>query len=95
LAVKKEVLEHYGQGRLACVQCGFANLDALCIDHVNNDGAVHRAGLGGGRNYGGGIYYWLRAHNYPEGYQTLCFNCNAIKELRRKRVRVEVDAWTD
>lgn len=25
------------------------------------------------------LYIWLRAHNYPPGYQVLCMNCNYAK----------------
>ena len=95
LAVKREVLTHYGNGIAACVKCAFDNIDALTIDHMNDDGAAHRRTLGGGRNYGGGFYYWLRARGFPVGYQTLCFNCNGIKEVERRRLtmRQGVNKW--
>jgi len=28
---------------------------------------------------GSRFYYWLRRQGYPEGYQTLCMNCQWIK----------------
>lgn len=77
--VKVEVLTHYGGGRLACVLCGFANPDALCLDHINDDGKEHRA-LVGKKLYGP-----LKAAGYPPGLQTLCQNCNWIKETARRR----------
>ena len=76
-SLKAEVLTHYGNGKLACVSCGFADIRALSIDHINNDGAKHRREdkLIGGR----GIYRWLKEQGYPEGFQTLCMNCQWIK----------------
>ena len=86
---KERVLTHYGNGRLACVRCGFSDIRALSIDHINGKGTYHRIQLGGSNFYG-----WLIKNNYPEGYQTLCMNCNWIKryecnELRRKDIGIE------
>lgn len=59
-----------------CLCCGETNDIFLCIDHVNNDGAVHRrTDLRCGKT----IYIWLRRNNYPAGFQTLCYNCNMAK----------------
>ena len=82
LALKTKVLVHYGGGRLACVRCGFSNIKALTIDHINGGGMEHRLLIGGS----GGLrmYKWLEKNNYPIGYQTLCSNCNMIKELENK-----------
>jgi hypothetical protein len=41
----------------------------------------------GGRKYadlelgGGGYWAWLRKHNYPEGFQVLCHNCNMGRQI--------------
>jgi hypothetical protein len=69
------VLSHYSNGTLACVQCGFSNIRALCLDHVNGGGTEHRRTL---RN-GGNVWLWLARHGFPPGYQILCANCNTIK----------------
>ena len=74
--LKLEVLTHYGGGKLACVKCGFNDIRALSIDHINNDGGEHRKVVKSGR-----IYKWLRDNHYPEGYQTLCMNCQFIKKF--------------
>lgn len=83
--IRHEILSAYGKdGRPACVRCGFADDHrALQIDHVNNDGAAHRRQLGFGR--GGGIWFYrrLRRLGFPPGYQTLCANCNTIKDWER------------
>lgn len=46
----------------------------LEIDHVNNDGADHRRETGYTT-----IYRWLISHDFPEGFQTLCSNCNRAR----------------
>lgn len=78
--IKEEVMTHYGGGKLGCVKCGIDDIDVLCIDHINGGGAKHRKQL----TFMGGInfYYWLKRNGYPEGYQTLCANCNLKKKIR-------------
>lgn len=77
--VRNEVLTHYGNGTLACVLCGFDHPDALCLDHINDDGKAHRAEIGVN------LYSPLRKAGYPPGMQTVCQNCNWIKEKARRR----------
>lgn len=73
LALKTGTMNAYG-GHCAC--CGEPHVAFLSIDHINNDGAARRReGQGHGRNF----YKWLRDHDYPTGYQVLCFNCNFAK----------------
>ena len=73
--VRLKVLEYYGNGRLACVICGESRLACLSIDHINSNGSTHRQQIGSGTP----LYYWLIRNNYPNGYQTLCMNCQFIK----------------
>lgn len=80
--VKNIVLAHYGNGKLACVKCGFSDVRALSIDHINGDGWKERH-LGGGIN----LYCKLIAGDYPEGYQTLCMNCQFIKREENREYR--------
>lgn len=61
----------YGGYRCAC--CGETEPMFLTIDHINSDGKRQRRQLGAGSNK---FYDWLRANNYPPGYQVLCSNCN-------------------
>lgn len=81
--IKRGVLTHYGGGKCACVICGFNDIDCLNLDHINDD-AHHRQN--NGRVGGKALYKKLMNQNYPEGYQTLCHNCNMKKaiELCRK-----------
>ena len=75
-----EVLTHYGNGRCACVKCGFDDIRALSIDHINNDGAIDRKRHLGGTNF----TFWLKRHGFPKGYQTLCMNCQWIKRAENE-----------
>lgn len=87
--LKVAAISYYSLGSMACGSCGFStDIDALCLDHIDNDGAAHRKELGcGSRGSPSGttIYERLKAKGWMPGLQVLCFNCNTIKELRRKR----------
>ena len=77
--IKAEVLTYYGNGKLACVKCGFDDIRGLTIDHICGGGTKHKASLGSSN-----LYLWLKRNGFPKGYQTLCANCNLIKEIVRK-----------
>ncbi len=74
--IKIKILTHYGGGKCACVQCGESRPACLSIDHIDGNGNRHRKIL----KRGGNFYYWLTTNNYPEGYQTLCMNCQFVKK---------------
>lgn len=72
-AVRLECIAGYG-GCCAC--CGTTVREFLQLDHVNNDGFLHR------RNKevkGTGIYFWAKKNNYPKTLQLLCANCHNAK----------------
>ena len=77
--VKMDAFIHYGNGKLACVKCGFDDIRALSIDHIDGGGGKHRRSLGT-QGWSRSFYVWLRKQGYPEGYQTLCMNCQWIKQ---------------
>lgn len=79
--LKIEVLTHYGNRKLACVKCGMDNQSCLSIDHINGGGNKERT-LNKTR-LATNFYRWLKKKNYPEGYQTLCMNCQFIKRFER------------
>jgi hypothetical protein len=81
VALKAEVLARYGT---VCAECGFDDPRALQIDHVENNGAEERKRLGGQNFSGWRFYQWLKSQGWPEGYQTLCANHNAIKHCESK-----------
>ena len=66
------VLTHYGNGKLACVKCGFDDVRALSLDHINGlNGAAREQILK--------LRLRLIREGFPGGYQTLCMNCQWIK----------------
>jgi len=83
-ATKIEVLTYYGNNKLACVRCGFSDERALSIDHINDNGAQHRRKIA---ISGDSFYRWLKRKGFPEGYQTLCMNCQFIKKARKTALR--------
>ncbi len=78
--LKVEVLAHYSNGKSVCVKCGFGDVRALTIDHINGGGHKHRKLLGLSGNM---FYRWLKRNGYPLGYRTLCMNCQFITASRR------------
>ena len=71
--MRTEAFTHYGN---ACQCCGESTYEFLCIDHVNGGGnkerkLVNRAGYG--------FLLHLKQQGWPDGYQTLCHNCNLAK----------------
>jgi hypothetical protein len=60
-----------------CLHCGFADLRAVQIDHVNGGGGKELRGPGG--KYA----MYLRVLAGDPGYQALCANCNWIKRAER------------
>lgn len=84
--IKNRVMAHYGNGESKCVSCGFSDINALSIDHVNGNGSSHRKEVGSG----GRFYHWLIRNNYPLGFQVLCYNCNWLKRLSQQiHIRVK------
>ena len=69
--IRVDILTHYGNGKLACVKCGENNIFCLSLDHINGGGTKHRREIGGAVK----LYPLLRRQGYPDGYQTLCMNC--------------------
>lgn len=70
--LKDSVFAAYGGYRCAC--CGETEEQFMSIDHINGGGAAHRKEIRRPN-----IYSWLCKHNFPEGFQVLCFNCNFAK----------------
>jgi len=83
--IKFEVFVHYSGSPPKCAYCGEEDIEVLCIDHIEDNGAEMRRTLKTHPN----IPYWLRKNNYPEGFQVLCANCNLRKERRRRKIEGE------
>ena len=100
IELKIKVLTHYGNGKCACVKCGFDDIRALSIDHIGGGGREHM------RNAKiGNMYLWLWKQNFPDGYQTLCMNCQFIKSsqydipnakgMKSVKLSKRIRAWVD
>jgi hypothetical protein len=76
LEQKVKVLTHYGNGICKCCHCGFNDIRALSIDHINGRGGKGKKATGG---TGHELYMYLIKNNMPEGFQCLCMNCQFIK----------------
>jgi hypothetical protein len=66
-------------GGAVCRCCGETHVEFLSIDHVDGKGAEHRRQLGKRFASGKNFYIWLKNHDYPPGFQVLCFNCNCAR----------------
>lgn len=75
--VRRLVLEHYSGGEAECACCGVTYYPFLTLDHVENDGAEHKRKVGKGRS----LYQWIVSHEFPDGFQVLCMNCNLAKQI--------------
>ncbi len=76
-SIKLQVLTYYGNDKCSCVMCGYSDIRALSVDHINGGGNIHRRNINQGS--GDKFYRWLKTNNLPVGYQTLCMNCQFIK----------------
>lgn len=68
--LRRAALTYYG---LICACCGESEYDFLTMDHIDGRDKANRT-MSGLK-----LYRWLRANNYPTGFQTLCYNCNCVK----------------
>ena len=86
--MRHELLMHYSNGSLVCAKCGFDDVRALDIDHINGGGCKERKKTMDRwrRTEYTGYIYRLRTKK-PEGYQVLCRNCNWIKHLESREIK--------
>lgn len=88
--VKFKVLTNYSNTNFpSCIKCGFSDIRALCLDHINGDGRIHRKSLKYGK--GKNLYKTLLKDNFKCDFelQTLCFNCNTIKLFENRENKYE------
>lgn len=65
-----------------CVRCGFSDVRALQIDHIDGNGYGQHGGMHGkGRPR---AVYARIAKGDREGFQLLCANCNWIKRAENR-----------
>jgi len=83
---RRKILLHYSNNTLTCKLCNFSDVRALCLDHINNNGAEERRRSK--KPTGNSFYSYLIKQGFPEGYQVLCANCNMIKEDERVKAKL-------
>jgi len=75
--IKDQVFRYYSNEKMCCLCCGESEFAFLTIDHINGRKSVgHTHEVSGIR-----LYKWLFSHNFPDGYQVLCMNCNFAKGI--------------
>jgi len=74
LDLTKSVYKKYG-GKCTC--CNESNWRFLSLDHVKNDGFLHRKTTTVRH-----LSEWAYKNNYPDTLQLLCFNCNLGRAMR-------------
>lgn len=68
-------LVYYSKGDTPeCTCCGETEIKFLAIDHIDGGGTIHRKATKS--KY---MMHWLKTQGYPDGFQTLCHNCNMAK----------------
>lgn len=82
--LRKRIFQKYGD---KCLHCGFDDVRALQIDHVNGGGLKefrekYQTGMSRSRRK----YYKAVLEDTAGRYQLLCANCNWIKKHERNEV---------
>ncbi len=73
--LRDTIIQHYGE---KCVCCGVSEKTFLAIDHINDDGNIHRQKI---KKRGRNFHEWIIDNNFPKDLQILCHNCNMSKHL--------------
>lgn len=80
--LRRELLTHYSKnGSCTCVRCGFGDVRALSLDHIEGNGHYLRSK--GKEPRGSTFYKWIKENGFPTKYQTLCMNCQFIKRSEK------------
>jgi hypothetical protein len=74
--IRKSTIEALGG---SCIRCGFSDVRALQIDHINGGGSKERKG----KTFSGQFHKNVLKSflNNENKYQLLCANCNWIKRV--------------
>jgi hypothetical protein len=77
--VRKEILKLLGR---KCIRCGFSDLRALQIDHINGNGRKEVKSFPNSFTFY--KYVLKQIQSGSKDYQCLCANCNQIKRYENK-----------
>jgi hypothetical protein len=83
-SAKENCINMYSNGDACCAWCPQADIDVLCLDHIDETKTKEFTKLYGHRG-GRFLFAKLRTLGYPPGFQVLCANCNLKKEILRRR----------
>ena len=77
--IRTKLLDKFGY---KCRCCGESQIDFLCIDHINNDGNIHRKNQTTGKRFDY-LKIWkdILKNGDDSNFQVLCMNCNWGKRL--------------
>ncbi len=80
--LKIDALDAYSKNGAHCINCKTREIDFLCLDHIDDNGAECRRLRGGGNSF----FFWLRKNEYPKSLklQVLCYNCNNYKKINKR-----------
>lgn len=67
----------------SCVRCGYSDIRALQIDHIQADSELDK------KKKGTSYYYNIRKNLDSGRYQVLCANCNVIKRRENQEVKLQ------
>jgi hypothetical protein len=73
-------ISHYSEGKNACKFCNISDISKLCLDHIDESGAIHRRDPKTRTTHS--LLEWFNKHGYCDGFQVLCWNCNWLKHLK-------------
>jgi len=74
-------LDHYSKGKVECKSCREDKIAFMTIDHIKP-----RKQYGHDRRTSSSsLYRILVRDGFPSGYRVLCYNCNMIKEVEKRR----------
>lgn len=80
-----------------CAICGESHYEHLVIDHINDDGNIHRAAIkGNNKEAGERVYQDIIKQGIPKDkFQVLCANCNMAKHnspiLRARAIQAAIE----
>jgi predicted secreted protein len=72
--LKDKLFDMYGR---SCALCGFDDIRALTLDHINGNGNTERKELGER-----GVYRRAAETYRPDEYRTLCMNCQFVERQK-------------